>query len=328
MNRKPIFRPGELYAAKSCVRALFREYWKGILLRDGRVGIIQAYRGLARRVHYSDCLDLTSMTLTYIGEGRKGDQPLSSRNKALVDAANTGQLVDVFFDCGDIRLPAGGQHEFEKHFLAGGRWRVIRAEFIPADDRKVWSFKLEPENGETRAILQTIFLDANSDGFEGAVRRFAKARMVLYTTYRHIMRARDSIAGHIGEYFAVRGFNSHFPDRPLVRVRSNFPDLDAIQTGSGVRFAVKTVTSVIQKTSNIWTPLKELHRSIDWFLIMDLDPLELFPRALFKMPIHSAPRFWSPDSYQKTGKLLIDRRFRDEAEPIPCTIKAPEGEDA
>jgi hypothetical protein len=313
----PHFKAGELYASRSQVRAHFREFWKGILVRDGRVAIIQAYRGLARRVHYTDHLEPVSMTMKYVGEGLKGDQALTRGNQALVDAARTGDPVDVFFDCGDIQLPYGESRKFEKHFIAGGSWRVVDAQFrhVPSEGRKVWRFTLVPMDEETRRTLQSIFLDAGT-GFERVLKRFAKVRSELYHDFDHILRARDSIAGHVGEYFAVRGFNARYPERPLVRVRSNFRDLDAIQTGSGSRFAVKTVTTVPQKTSNIWTPLAELPSCIDGFLVVDLDPFELEPRALFRMSVSKAKRFWSIDAYQGAGKLTIDERFRDAAEQI------------
>lgn len=318
MDRRPHFKPGELYPSRSCVRGYFREFWKGILLRDKRVAIIQAYQGLARRVHYSDVLDPVSMTLTYLGEGLQGDQSLSPRNRALVEAAKSGEPVDVFFDCGDLQLPYGDAKKPEKHLLSGGAWRVLTAEFVylQSAGRKVWRFKLNPEDEVTRLTLQTIFLDTASPGFEMAIKRFAKVRRELYDDFSHILRARDSIAGHVGEYFAVRRFNSKFPKRPLLRVRSNFPDLDAVQTGSGLRFAVKTVTSERQKTSNIWTPLADLHLTIDGFLVLDLDPFELAPRALYRLPVHEASSFWSPDAYQHSGKLAIDERFRKAAEQI------------
>lgn len=68
------YRAGDLYASKAQVRSHYREFWKGILMRDGRVAIIHAYRGLARRTHYWDALDPVSMTLMYIGEGIKGGE--------------------------------------------------------------------------------------------------------------------------------------------------------------------------------------------------------------------------------------------------------------
>ncbi len=311
------FKAGELYASRSQVRAHYREFWKGILVRDGQAAIIQAHRGLARRIHYGDELDSVSMTLTYVGEGLKGDQRLTRGNKALVDAARTGESVEVFFDCGDIQLPYGETKKYEKHLVAGGQWRVVDAEFrfVQSEGRKVWRFRLNPIDEVVRKTLQSIFL-TTSTGFEPLLRRFAKLRRELYGSFDHILRARDSIAGHLGEYFAVRGFNAKSPARPLVRLRSNFPDLDAIQTGSGTRFAVKTVTSNPQKTSNIWTKLDDLPRNIDIFLVLDLDPLALEPRALFQLPVRKVKRFWSIDSYQGAGKLTIDDRFRDEADQI------------
>ena len=75
-----------LYGSSSQVRDAFKEFRKGTPIRDGRVGIIHAYKGLARRVHYSDALDTASMTLSYIGKGRTDDQKLTRGNHALVEA--------------------------------------------------------------------------------------------------------------------------------------------------------------------------------------------------------------------------------------------------
>jgi hypothetical protein len=257
------------------------------------------------------------MILTYIGEGRRGDQALTRGNKALLEAAETGRFVEVFFDCGDIHLPHGKEKKFEKHVLAGGEWRVASArhQWHAVERRKVWAFELVPRDENTRKTLQAIFLEA-ATGFEHLLKRFARLRQELYTEFEHILKARDSIAGHIGEYFAVKGFNARYRGRPLVRVRSNFPDLDAIQTGSGTRFAVKTVTNMRQHTSNIWTPLEQLPRTIDAFLVLDLDRDRLEPRGLFRLSVAKAKRFWTVDNYQHSGKLLIDDRFRDAAERI------------
>lgn len=153
------FKAGVLYPSRSEVRAAYGEYWKGILVRGEQVALIQAYRGLARRVHYADELDPLSMTLNYVGEGLNGDQLPTRANQALCAAAHTGKPVEVFFDCGDIRLPVGDRKP-EKHLLAGGRWLVMKAEYVwlASEKRRVWHFRLTPENEETRQTLQAIFL--------------------------------------------------------------------------------------------------------------------------------------------------------------------------
>ena len=192
--------------------------------------------------------------------------------------------------------------------MSAGPWKVTDAVYThrPEEARRVWVFKLEPADEKTRAILQSVFQDGVA-AFEDVLRRFATVRTELYSNFAHILRARDSIAGHVGEYFAVKRFNKRFPERPLVRVRSNFKDLDAIQTGSGARYAVKTVTKATQTTSNIWTPLADLPRSIDAFLVLDLDPFALEPRGLFRLPVSKATRFWRTDRYQGAGKLSCRR---------------------
>lgn len=314
------FKPGELYASRSQVRSEYREFRKGILVREGHVGIIVAYQGLARRVHYRNRLEFGPLRLVYVGEGHaaKGDQKLTRSNVALVEAAKSGTPVNVFFDCGDIQLPAGADKTFEKHLVAGGEWRVASAEYrwSRTEHRRVWRFVLVPGEEETRRTVEAIFGGEALQSFEALLSRFAKVRRELYEGYDHVLRARDSIAGQVGEYFAVQGFNRRFPSHPLVRVRSNYPDLDAVQTKTGRRFAVKTVTGIPQKTSNIWSPLAELRDRLDDFLIVHLDPFELVPKSLYRLPAARAPDFWSKDKYQGSGKLSIDARFVNVAEEL------------
>lgn len=64
------------------------------------------------------------------------------------------------------------------------------------------------------------------------------------------------------------------------------------------------------------TPLEELPRVIDGFLVLELDPWKLKPRALFKLPVSKAKRVWSTDRYQGSGKLTFDERFKDLAEAV------------
>jgi hypothetical protein len=306
------FKPGELYAARTQVRSKYHEFRKGILFREGHVAIIVAYRGLARRIHYEDRLAFDPLHLVYVGEGREGDQKLTRGNAALVEAARSGSPVTVFFDCGDIQLPSGSEKKFEKHFVSGGAWHVGSARYgwSRAENRRVWRFVLEPADEETRLTVEAIFAGEALQSFETLLGRFAKVRRQLYEGYEHVLRARDSIAGQVGEYFAVQGFNRRFPELPLVRVRSNFPDLDAVQTKTGRRFAVKTVTGIPQNTSNIWSPLDELRDRIDDFLVVHLDPFDLVPKSLYRLPAARAPDFWSKDNYQGSGKLKIDVRFQ------------------
>jgi hypothetical protein len=307
----PSFKPGALYASRSQVRAAYREFWKGILVRDERVAIIVAYEGLARRVHYRDRLVPRPMRLEYVGEGLQGSQSLTRGNVALRSALGSEDPVDVFFDCGDIQLPVGEEQKFEKHFVAGGQWRVVRARYAAAisEARRVWRFTLVPTDVATELMMEAIFGGVPVASFEDLLKRFARVRRQLYDRFPHILPARDSIAGHVGEYFAVQRFNRKFPDVPLVRVRSNFRDLDAVQTRTGRRFAVKIVTDIPSKTSNIWCPFPHIRERLDDFLIVHLDRDELRPRNMYRLPASRAEPFWFEDTYQRSGKLNIDERF-------------------
>ena len=77
------YREGTWYESKGRVRSDFREYRKGILIRDRRTAIIFNYQG-ARRVHYGDYFDPSSGTIRYVGEGKSGDQKLNARNLATI----------------------------------------------------------------------------------------------------------------------------------------------------------------------------------------------------------------------------------------------------
>jgi len=305
------FKAGSWYPSKSKVRAHFGQYWKGILVRGDELGIVFAYRG-ARRKHYLDRLDLDTMTLSYIGEGKaeRGDQVLNSRNAALADAVESKRSVGVFFDVGDVRLPASNGGRPEKHYLAGGKWFVTSARFraLREEKRKVWVFTLEPEAEETVAHLGTMFGARGGLRFERQLRAFAGERSDLHRLFGSIIRSRDSIAGEIGEYYAVQAFNRANPELPLVRLRANYKDLDAVQIKTGRRFAIKTIGKVPGNTSSIWS--KTVRGAIDEFLIVHLDQESLAPRAVYQMSAGRVARhFLVQDSYQGSQKLRVDASF-------------------
>jgi hypothetical protein len=291
-------RVGKWYGSKEEVRNSFGEFWKGILIRDNRIGIIFNFVG-ARRIHYGDKLDYNKGEIFYIGEGKKGNQTLNSRNQVLVNAVKNNNKIEVYLDCGDIFKP--------KKILYAGHWNVIKHKYITVDNRKVYQFKLVPSKNEIIDFLHFTFNTSGTDKlFEKDLDKFAKARTVLYKTHAGIMRSRDNIIGEIGEYFAIKEFNRQ-AENQLVRLTSAFKDIDAISIKSGKRYAIKTIGSFPSATSNIWS--ENIIASVDYFLICHLDPMMLKPRFICILSSKKAAAFLRKDNYQGSYKLKIDDGF-------------------
>ncbi len=168
------FKLGNWYQSKAQVRALYREYWRGILCRNNHLGIIFEYRG-SRRIHYGDNLDYRKGQITYIGEGKKGDQKLTARNRALIAACETGKDVDVFLDCGDMFKP--------KRLLYAGKWVVEAHCYQPISQElkhKVFQFLLVPTKDQQANILAFLSFTFDAVGlsasFEEDLKAFAMAR--------------------------------------------------------------------------------------------------------------------------------------------------------
>lgn len=81
---------------------------------------------------YPDFHGETQDTIFYTGAGRRGDQKLDVRNRALLNAIETKQTVPLF-----NKLKVGAWQ-----FL--GFWRVTEGKYIfdEAQKRMVWKFKL------------------------------------------------------------------------------------------------------------------------------------------------------------------------------------------
>ncbi len=81
---------------------------------------------------YPDALDATGERILYTGNGRRGDQPLSPANRALLAAIKTKQAVPLF------NKLAVGEWRFE------GFWRVESSEYVfdETRDRMIWQFIL------------------------------------------------------------------------------------------------------------------------------------------------------------------------------------------
>lgn len=104
----------------------------GIYQRDGTV--ISLLTDLGRITPcYPDTLSNGGKTLTYTGSGRRGDQKLDVRNRALLDAASRGRVVPLFNKLGVNRW----------EYM--GRWRITAPRYVfdEAGERMVWQFTLE-----------------------------------------------------------------------------------------------------------------------------------------------------------------------------------------
>ena len=82
---------------------------------------------------YPDERDETGETISYTGEGRRGDQHLSPGNRALLAAIETGHAVPLF-----NKLSVGRWQHM-------GYWRVTRAahRFDEKENRMLWQFTLK-----------------------------------------------------------------------------------------------------------------------------------------------------------------------------------------
>lgn len=81
---------------------------------------------------YPDKADESGERIFYTGNGRRGNQTLSSANRALLDAIETAHAVPLF------NKLAVGRWEFF------GFWRVVKAEYLfdEKSERMIWRFLL------------------------------------------------------------------------------------------------------------------------------------------------------------------------------------------
>ncbi|MFG0924164.1 hypothetical protein ACF8SB_00410 [Pseudomonas sp. CJQ_8] len=305
------YRLGKWYPSKERVRSDFGEYWKGILLKGDRTAIIFNYRG-ARRIHYGDCIDPTTGTIKYVGEGKVGDQLLNPRNKRLSELQGKHSTVDVFLDCGDIFSP--------KHLLYIGKWRVDRVEHCSIDDRKVYLFTLTPHSQEIVEFLRFTFFETEHHLFEKSVSEFAKIRMAMYQGFPEVLRVRDNVVGEIGEYFAVKALNSR-ERNPVIRLSSGLKNIDAVQIKNGRTYAIKTVGKIPQTTSNIWATKPE--EAVDDFVIVLINHDSLQPVCVMRMSAKKLKHHFKSDKYQGSKKLAITMDFVNEAEILMGTRPNP-----
>jgi len=247
---------GKWYEAKRKVRAAYGEYWKGILLKKSSAAVIFNFKG-ARRIHYGDFFDPRTGTIRYVGEGKTGDQILNPRNRRLREMCGSAALLDLFLDCGDLFHP--------KKLLYAGKWAVVDSKFKRLGGRKVYLFTLKAHTAYVIQFLKFTFFDTQQDKFERSLQRFSKARRTLYQNFPDVLRARDNIAGEIGEYFAIKALNRS-ERNSVIRLGSGLKDIDAIQTRNGTTYAIKTIGKIPQTTSNIWA--KKPAEAVDYFVIV------------------------------------------------------------
>ena len=74
-------------------------------------------------------------------------------------------------------------------------------------------------------LRDVILYPTANEAFEGALRRFGKQRQRLYARFPGVLRARDNLAGSIGEYWGMAAFNMQCDGRPLIRCSSSFRDI-------------------------------------------------------------------------------------------------------
>lgn len=288
---------GKWYEAKDQVRAQYGEYWKGILLKKNHVAVIFNFRG-ARRIHYGDFFDPKTGIIRYVGEGKKGNQILNARNRRLHEMSGTTALLDLFLDCGDLFLP--------KKLLYAGKWSVVKSEYKLLDGRRAYLFTLKAHSASVVKFLGFTFVDTTNAKFERSLKKFAQARHVIYDDFPEVLRARDNIAGEIGEYFAIKALNKS-EKNTVIRLSSGLKDIDAIQTKNGITYAIKTIGKIPQTTSNIWA--KEPEKAVDYFVIVLLSHEALTPTCVLKISSRNARTFLRRDNYQGAWKIQISESF-------------------
>jgi hypothetical protein len=227
----------------------------------------------------------------------------------------SGASADLFLDCGDLFSP--------KNLLYPGQWAVAKRAVKSHNGRKVYLFTLKARSVSVIRFLKFTFFDTKHAKFERNLKRFAKARHGIYRDFRDVLRNNDNIAGEIGEYFAVKALNQS-EKNSVIRLSSGLKDLDAIQTGNGITYAIKTIGQIPQKTSNIWA--KRPTESVDYFVIVVLSHERLIPSCILKIRARKAVPFLTKDTYQGAWKLKINEQFVKRAQLLHGELPVRGGE--
>jgi hypothetical protein len=104
----------------------------GVYQREGRLISLLTDFGRINPC-YPDKLDQSGETISYTGDGRRGDQYLNPANRALLAAIESGHAVPLF-----NKLSVGRWQHM-------GLWRVTegRQVFDPQENRMLWRFTLK-----------------------------------------------------------------------------------------------------------------------------------------------------------------------------------------
>lgn len=113
---------------------------KGVYQRGGRLVSLLTDFGRINPC-YPDSYDENSETISYTGDGRRGDQPLNPANRALLAAIESGHAVPLF-----CKLAVG-------RWRFTGFWRVVAGKQVydEAERRMLWCFTLRKESDERQA---------------------------------------------------------------------------------------------------------------------------------------------------------------------------------
>lgn len=155
--------------------------------------------------------------------------------------------------------------------------------------------------------------------FERNLKRFAQARHAIYQDFHDVLRNKDNIAGEIGEYFAVKALNQS-ENNSVIRLSSGVEDIDAIQTGNGLTYAIKTIGKIPQRTSNMWA--KKPAESVDNFVIVLLSHERLTPICILKISARLAAPSLTRDTHQRSWKLQINEQFLKRAQILQGKLPA------
>jgi hypothetical protein len=111
----------------------------GVYQREGRLISLLTDFGRINPC-YPDKLDQSGETISYTGDGRRGDQPLNPANRALFNAIESGHAVPLF-----NKLSVGRWQHM-------GFWRVTEGKqvFDREENRMLWRFTLIKSKEVTR----------------------------------------------------------------------------------------------------------------------------------------------------------------------------------
>jgi hypothetical protein len=106
----------------------------GVYQREGRLTSLLTDFGRINPC-YPDQLDQSGETISYTGDGRRGDQYLNPANRALLAAIESGHAVPLF-----NKLSVGRWQHM-------GLWRVVDGKqvFDREENRMLWRFTLRRE---------------------------------------------------------------------------------------------------------------------------------------------------------------------------------------